>query len=211
MEYVLSIKYDIKRIAVMLLWHIYSDLKQALAIVLSYISKSAYGQAVQSRDEINATAERIIDQYGNNILRIAYSYLHNMSDAEDILQETVIRFFNAYPDIESADHEKAWLLRVAINLSKNKIKYNNIRKTDELNDMLITDKKEDLSYLWEAVRSLPERYREVIHLFYHEGYSTAQISKLLNAKEATVRSNLHRGRKQLKAVLEEEYGFEKEI
>ena len=77
--------------------------------------------------------ERAFDTHGNSILRLAYSYLHNMEDAKDILQETLIRYMDKAPVFENASHEKAWLLRVAANLSKNKIDYNNIRKTDELN------------------------------------------------------------------------------
>ena len=100
-------------------------------------------------------AERLLDTYGNTVLRMAYSYLHNMSDAEEILQET-----------------------------------------------------EDLSFLWEAVKQLPEANREVIHLFYYEGYPTAQIAKILNRRESTVRSDLRRGRERLKKILKEEYDFE---
>ena len=110
---------------------------------------------------------------------------------------------------ESENHEKAWLLRVAANLSKNRIRYNKLRETDELNDELVAEEREDLSFVWEAVKSLPVKYREVIHLFYHEGYQTAQIAKVLGRNESTVRSDLRRGREKLKEVLKGEYDFEK--
>ena len=64
-------------------------------------------------------------------------YLHNMSDAEDILQDTLIQYIRKAPAFESAGHEKAWLLTVAANLSKNKIKYNELRTTDELAEELV--------------------------------------------------------------------------
>ena len=69
-----------------------------------------------------------------------------------------------------SNHEKAWCLRVAGNLAKNRIKYNAVRDADELNEELIDEQREDLSFVWEAVKALPIKYREVIHLFYHEGY-----------------------------------------
>ena len=138
---------------------------------------------------------------------MAYSYLHNMSDAEDILQETLIRYLQTMPELENASHEKAWLLKVAANLSKNRIDYNRVRQTDELEESLVAEKREDLRFVWEAVRALPQKYREVIHLFYHEGYSTAQIAQILEARETTVRTNLRRGRLQLKEILKEEYDF----
>jgi len=152
-------------------------------------------------------AGELLDKYGNNILRLAYSYLHNMSDAEDILQDTLIQFLKINPVFESAVHEKAWLLRVASNLSKNRIIYNKIRDTDELEESLTAEECQDLSFVWEAVKALPEKYREVIHLFHYEGYSTAQIAKILNRKESTVRSDLYRGRQKLKDILKEDYDF----
>lgn len=153
-------------------------------------------------------AERLLDTYGNTVLRMAYSYLHNMSDAEEILQETLIKYLTVQPELQGPVHEKAWLLRVAANLSKNRLDYNRLRDTDELEETLVSQEREDLSFLWEAVKQLPDANREVIHLFYYEGYSTAQIAKILNRRESTVRSDLRRGRERLKKILKEEYDFE---
>ena len=164
-----------------------------------------------SRAVINQRAEEILNTYGNSVLRYAYSYLHNMSDAEEVLQDTLVQFLKTAPVFEGKQHEKAWLLRVAGNLSKNRLAYNSVRKADELNDQLAADSREDLSFVWEAVKQLPENYRAVIHLFYYEGYSTKQIAQLLQKKEASVRSDLHRGREKLKAVLKEAYDFEETV
>ena len=68
--------------------------------------------------------------------------------------------------------------------------------------------REDLSFVWDAVRQLPVQYREAVHLFYYEGLSTRQIASVLNRSEATIRSDLHRGREQLKRILKEAYDFE---
>ncbi len=150
----------------------------------------------------------LFDKYGDTILRVAYSYLHNMSDAEDILQETLIKVLKTKPEFQNQAHEKAWLITVASNLSKNKISYNKLRDTDELNEELIARDREDLSFVWDAVKSLPEKFREVIHLFYQEGYSTKDIAEILGRNESTVRSDLKRGRERLKVVLKEAYDFE---
>lgn len=163
--------------------------------------------AIKAR-EIGRQAERLLDQYGNSVLRLAYSYLHNMSDAEEILQETLIRYLQTAPEFENSAHEKAWLMKVAANLSKNRIDYNQRRATDELKEELLAQDQEDLSFVWEAVKALPEQYREAIHLFYYEGYSTAQIARILTRKESSVRSDLRRGREKLKQVLKEAYDFE---
>lgn len=175
------------------------------------VERDGAAERAVSRADINRRAEKILDTYGNSILRYAYSYLHNMSDAEEVLQDTLVQFLKTAPVFENQQHEKAWLLRVAGNLSKNRLDYNKVRMTDELNDELVAESREDLSFVWDAVKALPENYREVIHLFYYEGYSTKQIAKLLQKKEATVRSDLHRGREKLKAVLKEAYDFEETV
>ena len=172
------------------------------------IQKPAEAVQTVDRAEINRQAERILDEHGSSILRLAYSYLHNMSDAEEVLQDTLLRFLKTAPAFESSTHEKAWLLRVAGNLSKNRIDYNKVRATDELSDTLKAEEREDLSFVWDAVQSLPVTFREVIHLFYYEGYSTAEISRILDRKESTVRSDLRRGRLKLKEILKEACDFE---
>ena len=161
-----------------------------------------------TKEDTNEMASRLLDQYGNMILRLAYSYLHNQSDAEDILQETLIKYLQTAPDFAGPVHEKAWLLKVAANLSKNRIDYNRIRQTDELEETLVAKERQDLSFVWEAVKQLPANYRAAIHLFYYEGCSTAEIARILDRKESSVRSDLRRGREQLKNILKEAYDFE---
>lgn len=168
-------------------------------------------ETANSKEKINENAARLLASYGNAILRLSYSYLHNLCDAEDVLQDTLIKYLQNAPKLHNPAHEKAWLLRVAANVSKNKIEYNRIRETDELNETLMAEENEDLSYVWTAVKELPEKYREVIHLFYYEGYPTAQIARILVRKESSVRSDLHRGREQLKVILKERYDFEQVI
>lgn len=161
-----------------------------------------------SKERIAENAGRMLNSYGDSILRLSYSYLHNMADAEDVVQETLIKYMKTAPVFENEAHEKAWLLRVAANISKNKIDYNKVRQADELDERLAADEREDLSFVWEAVRSLPDNMRDVIHLFYHEGYSTKEIASILDRKESTVRSDLKRGRDKLKLVLKEVYDFD---
>ena len=161
-----------------------------------------------TREQIAENAGRMLDRYGDSILRLSYSYLHNMGDAEDVVQETLIRYMKTAPSFENEAHEKAWLLRVASNLSKNRIDYNNVRQADELDEKLAAEEREDLSFVWDAVKSLPDNYRDVLHLFYNEGYSTKEISVILKRNESTVRSDLKRGREKLRLVLKEVYDFD---
>ncbi|MFQ8743742.1 MAG: RNA polymerase sigma factor [Clostridium sp.] len=100
--------------------------------------QNAEENIAQNAEQFGRNAERLLDTFGNAILRMAYSYLHNMSDAEEILQETLIRYLTVQPELQGPEHEKAWLLRVAANLSKNRLDYNRLRDTDELEETLVS-------------------------------------------------------------------------
>ena len=166
---------------------------------------------VLPQEKVNQRAAELLDRFGDSVLRCAYMYLRNMADAEDSLQDTLIQYLRVRPALESEAHEKAWLLRVAANLSKNRLRYNRLRKTDELAEDLAAEQKEDLAFVWEAVSSLPEHQREAVHLFYQEGYSTAEIGQILRRRESTVRSDLRRGREKLKDILKEVYDFDETL
>lgn len=166
---------------------------QALKTVRNlFAAKLLAANPARGKADVNVRAAEILDTHGNAILRYAYSYLHNMEDAEEVLQDTLVQFLKTAPAFESEAHEKAWLLRVA----------------DELNDELVAENRDDLSFVWQAVRDLPEKYRAPVHLFYHEGYSTKQIAEILQRGEANVRSDLHRGRALLREILKEAYDFD---
>lgn len=185
---------------------VFSSLRRRLIPWLLALVRSL-GRPQDKKTSADALVEEALDRHGDSILRLAYSYLHNRSDAEEVLQDTLIRLFQTRPSFESRDHEKAWLLRVAANLSKNRLAYNKRRAADALQDTLAAEEREDLSFVWEAVKALPPNYRDVIHLFYCEGYSTAQIAEILDRKETTVRSALSRGRQKLRDILKEDYDF----
>lgn len=176
----------------------------------SFSVKKEKRKAAESRisSEMQIRVEKVLQLYGNSILRLAYSYFYNMSDAEDILQETLIRYMQAEIIFSDQIKEKAWLLKVAANLSKNRLRYNRNHATDELEETLKMENREDLSFVKESVQMLSKRQREVVHLFYYEEYSTKEISMILGRKESTVRSDLYRGRQKLKEILKGEYDFE---
>ena len=179
-----------------------------------YDKEASEGEGRKSDEQIEKEAEEILNTIGNSILRLALSYLHNIEDAEDILQETMIKFVTVRPVFESDTHRKAWLMRVASNLAKNRIDYNKVRDTMELNEEIVGEVQQDLDQgdeykaIWDAVRSLPVHQREAIHLFYQEGYSTAEIAEITGRREATVRSDLKRARDKLREMLKEANDFE---
>src|SRR5665647_313281 len=194
-------------------WVFLNEVKKHIRIFFSDLGLISDGKVIPfdkavDQIQIREQTERLLKEYGNSILRLAYSYLHNMSDAEDALQDVLIQFIKTTPKFENVEHEKAWLMRVSINISKNKITYNKIRKTDELKENLAAEEREDLAMVWDAVKNLDVKYSEVIHLYYYQGYSTFQVAELLSKNESTIRSLLKRARMKLKAVLMEVYDFE---
>jgi len=182
-------------------------LSQALRWLQSLraVQANARRESVTDREQSKQRAEALFTQYGSSLLRLADADMKNVDDADEILQEALIQYLKTAPVLENEAHEKAWLFRVAGNLSKNRIAYNRVRSTDELKESLVAQQREDLSFVWEAVKDLPVKYREVIHLFYYEGLSTAQIAAILEQKESTVRSHLMRGREKLRSILKEGY------
>ena len=150
-----------------------------------------------------STAEELVSKYENMLYRVALTHTGIREDAEDMVQETFLRWLTSRPAFESDEHEKAWLLRVLINLCNNLVKKRSRRGEAELLDIYPAKTQEEQGLL-ELVMKLPPNHRDAIYLFYYEGYSTKEIAGIMEAKEATVRSWMLRGREQLKGWLEDE-------
>ncbi|MBP5153618.1 MAG: RNA polymerase sigma factor [Lachnospiraceae bacterium] len=149
------------------------------------------------------SAEETVTAYERLLYRTALNLTGCVQDAEDLVQETFLRWLTKRPAFESDEHEKAWLLRVIINLSRNLMNSAAYRKrSDLLEDYPAADPEE--KHLMEEIMRLPEDHRIVIHLYYYIGYSTKEIAAIVGASEGTVRSRLTRARRKLKDLLEEE-------
>ncbi|MBD7911730.1 MULTISPECIES: sigma-70 family RNA polymerase sigma factor [Clostridium] len=162
-------------------------------------------------NEISLCIDEIIsqdlDDYGDMLLRLAYSYMKNIYDAEDVVQEVFIQLLKNIGGFKSNDHKNNWLICVTRNICKNKLKSAWFRKRAELIEIPYYDQYKDGNVL-NKVMQLPVKYREIIYLYYYEDYTTVEIASIIDKKEATVRSLLSRGRKILKKELKEEYDFE---
>lgn len=156
-----------------------------------------------------AEFEQVLRKYGDNIYRIALVHTQNEMDAQDIVQEVFLKYA-AYSDrFTSDEHLKAWLIRVALNMCTDLKRSAWNRRTTELNDECLPAEefKTSDSDIHSAVMNLPVKYRDVIHLFYYEGYSVKEISSITEQKENAVKTQLSRGRSILKEVLKGEYDY----
>lgn len=146
--------------------------------------------------------EEKVRKHANSVYRLALSILKNKEEAEDVFQDVFVKFMLKAPNFNDEEHEKAWILRVTINICKDRLKSLWFNKREKLEENIpYVTPEEDTTYY--EVMKLPEKYRVVIHLFYYEGYKISEISKMLNIKESTIKSQLDRARKMLKLKLEE--------
>ena len=154
-----------------------------------------------------AEAERLVNAYSDLILRLSYTYLKSTQDGEDICQTVLLKLLAEDESFESPEHEKAWVIRTAINACKDELRAFRRRAVplDGLAEAVAPEPPR--SEVLDAVTALPEKYREAIYLFYYEGYSIDEIAALTGRSGAAVSAHLSRGRKKLKTMLEgERYG-----
>lgn len=147
-----------------------------------------------------------VRRHSGSMLRAAYAILRSKADAEDAVQDAFIQLMTKAPQFRDGEHEKAWLLRVVINISRNMLK-SALRsgRLDEVAQPSDTNCGDDDGELLRAVLSLPEHYRTAIHLYYYEGYSINEIAHILKKPPATVGTRLARGRAALKEMLKGDY------
>ncbi len=150
-------------------------------------------------------AERAIELYSDTVRRICMVHLKNYSDTEDIFQTVFLKYVLHSQTFESEEHEKAWIIRVTINACKDLLKSFFRAKTVPLEQAaeIAGKSPEDPGYdVLEAVLALPEKYKDVVYLYYYEEYSAVEISHILKKNVNTVYTLLARARNLLKEQLE---------
>ena len=156
-----------------------------------------YGVFLMSEDFVLRT-------YADVVYKVAVRNTQSLADAEDVFSDTFLAYFSKRPEFESEEHRKAWLLRVAINLSRNT--YREKKRIAEMNENLSSDdnmlEQMELSCdLEDALSRLQPDYREVICLYYLQELSTREIAQILKRNESTVRTQLLRAREKLRRFL----------
>lgn len=152
--------------------------------------------------------EDFFEKHVNSVYRMCAVRLGNRADAEDVTQET---FFRASQNREvwtmyDEGHARAWLITTAGNLCSSKNRHWLKTRRVELEEWVrefgvVPPPDEERREVLDAVLRLREPYKTAIYLFYYERYSGAEIALMLDKKESTVRSLLHRGRKMLGKAL----------
>ena len=144
----------------------------------------------------------IVKEYSNMVMQIAYQNCFNKTDAEDITQEVFIKLIKNFKKLDTKEYMKAWIIRVTINLSKdyNKSFWN--KNTVGLDEKVKFGQPEHQE-VYRELSKLKPVYRNIIYLYYYQGYKINEIADILNMKQNTVSSNLTRARAQLGKILGE--------
>ena len=146
----------------------------------------------------------ICTKYGDRLYAAAFNITRQRQDAEDAVQEALLRLYRSDKEFESEEHVKAWLIRVTINIAKSTCTsfwHRNRVPYEDYMDEIPFEEESDRD-LMEAVLSLPDKYRIIVHLYYYEGYKTREIADTLKLSENTVKTRLLQSRKLLKTKLE---------
>ena len=154
---------------------------------------------MRTETEVNSAMER----YSDMILRLCMVYLKNNTDAEDVFQNVFLKYTLYDRPFESAEHEKAWLIRVTVNACKDWLKSFFRSRTismEELREYAPGASQEQYAVM-EAVWSLPGPYRDVIYLHFYEGYTAPEIASILKRNPNTVYTHLHKGKELLRELL----------
>lgn len=145
-----------------------------------------------------------MERYADMVFRLAYSWLKNRADAEDVMQETLLKLY-AQPPFDTPEHERYWVVRVAVNECRHLLRSPWRRRTgplEEAAEAAVFDTPAQ-SELFREVMALPPKYRAAVYLHYYEGYSVREVAAAMGAKSSTVQTWLMRARGQLRTNLKE--------
>lgn len=149
--------------------------------------------------------EEVLNKYGDLIFRTCLILLGNTEDAQDAVQDTMIKYIRKAPKFQDENHEKAWLLKVSSNRCKDIIRYRmNHSKFDAEILEQFSDESEDTGIL-EALMQIPEKYRLVLTLYYVDEYKIEEIAEIINRTASAVKMRLKKGRELLRKKYGEEY------
>jgi RNA polymerase sigma-70 factor (ECF subfamily) len=154
--------------------------------------------------EMTNEITRLVEEYGNDVLRIATVILKSKELAEDVYQETFLRVVRSYSNYRGESSEKTWIISIAVNICRDYMRsawkrrvvvtdvFLNSSSEDDTEDII--EKRNEKRVLLNAIMKLPDKYREIIHLHYYQEMGINDISKVLKIPGGTVKSRLFKAR-----------------
>ncbi|GLC88875.1 sigma-70 family RNA polymerase sigma factor [Lysinibacillus piscis] len=169
----------------------------------------------QQKDERLTEAMRI---YGNYLLKLCYTYVHNWTVAEDLVQDTFVKYYEKMEQFREEAAVKTYLYRIAINHCHNYLtswRYTKLQIIDYWHKLISHGDEPEVqllaqeadAFLVHAIERLPTKYKDVLLLFHFAEFSLKEIAVLVRLPENTVKTRLRRARQMVGVTLQEE-GFE---
>ena len=152
--------------------------------------------------------EQLIHMYEVKLYKTAKTILDCEDDINDAIQQTIILVYKNIGQLKDEKRFSSWMFRILVNKCRDIWNQNTNRNKkmidlDENQDIPSLE-KEDFSFVNEALNKLNEEYKEVTILYYYDGFSVKEISKILNLPEGTIKSRLSRARKKLEKIIGKE-------
>lgn len=149
--------------------------------------------------------EAIMHTHGNMLFRLCLITLGNESDAEDAIQETLIKYLQKVPEFKSPEHEKAWFIKVAMNKCRDILRYKSRHPVVDVEEIIAYTNDATDSGIIDALMTLPEKFRVVLILYYVEEYSIENIAHVIGKTTSAVKMRLQKGRRLLRETYQKEY------
>lgn len=154
--------------------------------------------------------ERLMNKYGDSVLRMCYAYLKDYQLAEDATQDTFIKALRSYDSFQNKSSEKTWLTRIAINNCKNitrtrwfQFHRNELKVDNYIDNSQSIDNLVESTTILDAISKLNNSEKELIILYYYQDFSTDEIAQVIGKSTNTTVQRLHRARTRLKSILME--------
>ena len=159
----------------------------------------------RGKEASSKSVEEIYRRHFDMVYRVSFSYLKNQSDTEDATADVFAKLMQKSIAFQNAEHEKAWLIRTTINVCKNYLNHwwHNRADIDDYENLQSDDSFHNDETL-RIVMDLPARYKDVIYLYYYEGYTSQEVAEILKKPHSTIRNHLREARNKLRGVLENE-------
>ena len=151
----------------------------------------------------------LFNRHADTVFRVCCSFLSSRAEAEDATQTVFMKLIDNPRAFDNIEHEKAWFVVTASNLCKDILKSARVTRNEPLPDDVherFADPQvnDGPSAVMEAVRALPDLYKDAVYLHYYEGYKTDEIAQMLELPPSTVRNRLAQARKLLRESLEKD-------
>jgi len=163
------------------------------------------------KDKLDSELNRLMDLYGDDVLRTCYMFLKDRHRAEDAFQEVFLKVYRSLNGFKAKSSEKTWIISIAINHCKDMLRSSWVKRvmlTDRIRSASAAPdvekgliRQDEKRFLYETVLALPQVLKEVIILYYYQEIDTSEIAHILKIPEGTVRSRLHKARTVLRKEL----------